>query len=406
MPALKHITTAVLVALCSRSILALPVAQQIPSWGDISVNQDGDISDAPQYAKREDTLELASSPENIGSSATSYVPGSGEVKLGPHGESPPNVEDVQGNTTTTGDNETPLRARGLQARDVVDETAPLALDTPSLAPSDVPGFGAVRVAPDGESPPNAEDLLANTTIAGGTELPSSYVEETSRIEKRENHVMGSYSACAMGQQKNWPKQQLTKAQSEKCSKIPKSAKRAQVLGAPGAVMSADGKYQLAGTNCGDNRVLKNFLFGSDFKIESDKICAAMLCSGYDCPAELVAPGTKSGLGNIIGSWHGQITARRKIAQTIWHVSSNKVGIYTALINYALKGNKENHKLAMDLCKLSVDKVGSQCVLGIGAIPSTTGDPNIVHQAQKAATATWLDAKSNLPAIAFEYSFYN
>ncbi len=101
-------------------------------------------------------------------------------------------------------------------------------------------------------------------------------------------------------------------------------------------------------------------------------------------------------GGFLGAALG-ITGRKKIAQNVHGNYGLNVGV--GLLNYAITATPEGKELAFQLCKQTIKKISTDCVVGLAGFGT-------VHQVQRAATATWIETKSRQKAIMFDYSFWN
>lgn len=105
---------------------------------------------------------------------------------------------------------------------------------------------------------------------------------------------------------------------------------------------------------------------------------------------------------MIGSEVSKVTARRKIASTIWHTKNQKLNIIIGTQNLNMNGDAQAKVVAHNLCMDAVKYHGDTCSIGI---LGTQGGPKVdlTHQSQKAGTITWTNIKSGKPAIAFDFS---
>lgn len=110
----------------------------------------------------------------------------------------------------------------------------------------------------------------------------------------------------------------------------------------------------------------------------------------------------------MGLWSGEIpevTARRKIAATIWHTPNQKLDIYTMVVNLGMDSTVEAKTEAHSLCVQAVNYLGETCLIGISGTISSL-HPTFQHESQKPGTVTWFDHITGDNVIAFDFSLYD
>ena len=109
----------------------------------------------------------------------------------------------------------------------------------------------------------------------------------------------------------------------------------------------------------------------------------------------------------IGIWGAEeekLLARRKIAQTIWHTSNQRLNIYTGVVNLGMDNTADAKKEAYSLCLDAVNYLGETWLVGISGTISSL-HPTFQHESQKPGTVTFR-TKEGKDAIAFDFSLYD